>query len=151
MVSTTNQPYAFVNDSPLNSEDPLGLVPSSGTHETNAQVAAAARAYAKSQSAAASNVAAAKAKATAQAAATTYEKQIVMAQNNIESMPTKIRVPANANTSNLGTYVEVSSGVVGASGLATAGKLIAQNYAVSSAAEETELVDLVEEVSFLFL
>jgi uncharacterized protein RhaS with RHS repeats len=45
-VQTTDQPYAFVNDNPLNSEDPLGLVPSAGTGQTNTETLAIAMAYA---------------------------------------------------------------------------------------------------------
>jgi hypothetical protein len=45
-VGATDQPYVFTNDDPLNAEDPSGLVPSAGLGETNAQVAAVAKAIA---------------------------------------------------------------------------------------------------------
>ena len=56
MVQETDQPYAFVYDDPLNYEDPIGLVPSTGTSETTAQTKAFAKAYAAAQAAAAKRV-----------------------------------------------------------------------------------------------
>ena len=56
MVQDTDQPYAFVNDDPLNGGDPLGLRPSTGTQMTNAQTAGMAKAYAAAEARAAVQV-----------------------------------------------------------------------------------------------
>ena len=46
MVDQTDQPYVFTNDNPLNSSDPLGLIPYLGKKETNRQVANVGLTYA---------------------------------------------------------------------------------------------------------
>lgn len=37
-VTSTNQPYVFTNDDPLNAEDPLGLIPQLAGQETDEQI-----------------------------------------------------------------------------------------------------------------
>jgi hypothetical protein len=45
-VASTNQPYVFTNDNPLNSTDPSGLVPSAGVQETDKEAAQLGKGYA---------------------------------------------------------------------------------------------------------
>jgi hypothetical protein len=68
VVNQSGQPYVFAGGDPVNSEDVLGLLVSSGAGETSAEAAAAAKAYAAAVAAAA-KAAAAKAAAVAKAAA----------------------------------------------------------------------------------
>jgi hypothetical protein len=44
-VAGTDQPYVFSNDNPLNSVDPLGMMPSFGLNETDAQTSKAFKAF----------------------------------------------------------------------------------------------------------
>jgi hypothetical protein len=44
-VAETNQPYVFTNDDPLNTSDSLGLIPSMGLSETDAQLKQVATTY----------------------------------------------------------------------------------------------------------
>ncbi len=58
-VAATDQPYAFVNDDPLNAEDPFGLGPVAAGGNTNTDTLAVARALAQARALAAARAAAA--------------------------------------------------------------------------------------------
>ena len=89
-VARTNQPYTYVNDSPLNATDPTGLLPSAGGSLTNAETAALAKSL---KQAAANGVA---------------EKEAAQAVVVAKIM----KVLASKNVDYLGTIADVSYEVV---------------------------------------
>ena len=140
-VQTTDEPYAFVNDNPLNLEDPLGLMPSEGTSQTNAETLAIAKAYAAEEAAAMAAAAKATSQTQANSAASAAQAAAQAAQQDSELAATYLTQSSNitlnvfapspsSNVWNLGTDAALTASAANSSAASAVSS--ARNYGNNS-------------------